>query len=1211
MKLINGKIIFNYYNMNFSFVVNKRKNIKPVSYNEKLFLLDVNDNIFSPTKLSSSPLAKDKKELNKLINKEKIKEDNEEKIKEDDKERNIKMRSKYSLKISPFYLNNRKKFIQKINDIYYNYKKEYANILKNNIITCESISEKKEFELMTHQKLVRDYLSLNTPYRGLLLYFSLGSGKTCSSIAIAEGLKSEKRIYIMTPASLSSNYMNSLKECGDPIYKLKQKWIYKTIKDIKTKEELNEYSEKFSLPIDYIKKNGLWVASIKGSPNFSNLTTDEQKSLNSQIELMIHAKYTFINFNGNRSKNWITLSNNNKISSPFDNSVVIIDEVHIFIGEITSILQKKNHIEHPTYKMYKAIMMAENARIVLLTGTPIVNKPVETAILYNMLRGIIRSWVFKIPNYISIKFNDKIFEKLLKENDITTYDYYKFNSINNTLTITRNPFGFIRSNNKGEYNGVILNEDGEISNDDFNKQVTIMIEDYINENNDKNIKIELGETKYNYLFPDKDDDFNAKYIDPENRVIKNQYQFEINILGLTSYYRSENEKLVPRTILPDQYKKNTINDVDKKNYLNNELFNEYHIELIPMSEYQINIYNELRTFEISKERKKRKNNLLDELDFQKYSSSYRLDSRTACNFVFPKEVPKPLSITKRENIIKSKKGGSYKKKSISSTSKKLDIIKKTNKKFVNKDKDKNEKIKNKEKYEKEDDEKEDEYQDKDDYEKEDNYDDEKEDNDDEDEKDDDKDDEDDEDNDEKERDDDDKDDEDDDEDDEDDDKDNDKDDDKDDDKDENEKNKKYINKKNDYFDEDDEDDEEDKINIEEYNVLNELSNGDYLKESSLSKYSEKFLKILNNIRDPDNIGSHLFYSFFKNLEGVGIFKLVLEKNGFYEFKIIKNKKGQYEIENYDTKKKYFVLYTGDVDSEIREIILSIYNSRWENIKNSPKIIKQLKDRNNYLGEIIKVLMITKAGATGIDLKNTRFVHICEPFWNITLIQQAVGRAKRICSHVDLEDKYKTVKIFMYLSVFTKSQIKTKAYKTIMDFDRIDNIPSTTDEHLLWISYKKNEINSQFIESIKKTSIDCDIYSSKENIKCLSFGIVNSNDFTNSSITDIDNIDKINDSNDIDNIFARQNDIIKQKIELSILTNVPYYLNSDGKLIKQSNNFVIDNNNNKVYDYDDYTDIDENGEPKHKLRLIGEIILYDGDEYPKYKKKRIIKLNVNV
>ena len=44
----------------------------------------------------------------------------------------------------------------------------------------------------------------------------------------------------------------------------------------------------------------------------------------------------------------------------------------------------------------------------------------------------------------------------------------------------------------------------------------------------------------------------------------------------------------------------------------------------------------------------------------------------------------------------------------------------------------------------------------------------------------------------------------------------------------------------------------------------------------------------NNIEE--NKGLHLIYSQFRTLEGIGIFQLVLEANGFAQFKIAKNAK---------------------------------------------------------------------------------------------------------------------------------------------------------------------------------------------------------------------------------------------------------------------------------------------------------------------------------
>ena len=99
-----------------------------------------------------------------------------------------------TIRSSGYYMNNRKKFISHLMPLFDKYKRELSN--KGKEESCDDKSkqsEKGEFNLMIHQRVVRDYLNLYTPYRGLLLYHGLGSGKTCTSIAIAEGMKSQKK----------------------------------------------------------------------------------------------------------------------------------------------------------------------------------------------------------------------------------------------------------------------------------------------------------------------------------------------------------------------------------------------------------------------------------------------------------------------------------------------------------------------------------------------------------------------------------------------------------------------------------------------------------------------------------------------------------------------------------------------------------------------------------------------------------------------------------------------------------------------------------------------------------------------------------------------------------------------------------------------------------------------------------------------------------
>ena len=89
---------------------------------------------------------------------------------------------KVLLRASSYFMNNREFFINFINSLFEPYRKDI--LTDTTTVSCDN--KNIDFALLTHQKIVRDYINNYTPYRGLLLYHGLGSGKTCSSIAIAE-----------------------------------------------------------------------------------------------------------------------------------------------------------------------------------------------------------------------------------------------------------------------------------------------------------------------------------------------------------------------------------------------------------------------------------------------------------------------------------------------------------------------------------------------------------------------------------------------------------------------------------------------------------------------------------------------------------------------------------------------------------------------------------------------------------------------------------------------------------------------------------------------------------------------------------------------------------------------------------------------------------------------------------------------------------------
>ena len=76
-------------------------------------------------------------------------------------------------------------------------------------------------KIKIHQQFVQNYLSTETPFRGLLVYHGLGTGKTRTAVTTAEGLSNNMPIYTMLPASLESEFLNEVRNWGDVSLKLK------------------------------------------------------------------------------------------------------------------------------------------------------------------------------------------------------------------------------------------------------------------------------------------------------------------------------------------------------------------------------------------------------------------------------------------------------------------------------------------------------------------------------------------------------------------------------------------------------------------------------------------------------------------------------------------------------------------------------------------------------------------------------------------------------------------------------------------------------------------------------------------------------------------------------------------------------------------------------------------------------------------------------
>ena len=301
----------------------------------------------------------------------------------------------------------------------------------------------------------------------------------------------------------------------------------------------------------------------------------------------------------------------------------------------------------------------------------------------------------------------------------------------------------------------------------------------------------------------------------------------------------------------------------------------------------------------------------------------------------------------------------------------------------------------------------------------------------------------------------------------------------------------------------------------------------------------------------------------------GIFKLVLEANGYAEFKIKKEGGGNWvlDIAEEDRGKPTFALYTGTEDDDKKEIIRNVFNGDWKFIPPSLEAELRLISSNNIYGEVIKVFMITASGAEGISLKNTRYVHIMEPYWHPVRIQQVIGRARRICSHQELPEELRTVDVFLYLMEFSEEQLASDATieLRLKDTSKLSDRPITSDEALYEIATLKEEVTDKLLTAVKEASFDCQLHSQagqSEKLQCFQFGSIDPNRFSFEGSYANEDVDAV----------AEQN---FKEVTLDNLVELTY----DG--IK----YAYDKKTGAVYDFDSYE--------RQQLVQIGKLIKREG------------------
>lgn len=197
--------------------------------------------------------------------------------------------------------------------------------------TYDQWCNSRKYTLQLPQQFLAKYINPNTPYSGVLIYHKIGSGKTCTAIQIAEQWKKRSNIVVVVPASLRGNFRNELRsQCAGNIY-------------------LTENQRKELAKLD------------PGEKKYTEIINASDEKINEYYDIYSYEKFVQSLENGNLS---------------LKNTLLIIDEIQNMISEFGT----RYNILYDSIKKGP-----KDLRLVLLSATPMFDKPNELALTLNLL----------------------------------------------------------------------------------------------------------------------------------------------------------------------------------------------------------------------------------------------------------------------------------------------------------------------------------------------------------------------------------------------------------------------------------------------------------------------------------------------------------------------------------------------------------------------------------------------------------------------------------------------------------------------------------------------------------------------------------------------------------------------------------------------------------------------------------------------------------
>ena len=518
---------------------------------------------------------------------------------------------------------------------------------------CAKAVSSSEVKSFAYQAFVRDYIQRASPYRGVLVYHGLGSGKTCTSIAAMEALyvaNPDKPVYVMTPASLSPNYKGEIMKCGPFIFRTDNFWRWVPVPSMATMTpEINLLVNVLGVPAFVVKtQKGGWVPDPSRKSNFESLSGVQQAAIKKQIQEHIEMRFEFIHYNGITDKKmrmWAC-----KTPNMFDGATIVIDEVHNLVRTINNASLDVFYRDEPRdmatyipkfcevgkkykimYLLYRMLCNSVGTKIIALSATPIINFPQEIAILSNILAGDTRMAEVSTPG---LDRREQILRMLKTHPEVDFCEVVPRTDLGtSTVRFTPVPSGFrkVIDPATGETRGFVRDERLAAAKEEILRERNLEawftgVAERISAEG-----IAFGKPTFSSVprLPDLEKLFRELYIDTERFEVKDAMKLNMmaRLSGLISYYKGGKADLMAKVTRDEEV-------------------------YVDMSDLQLKKYTEQRKMEIDKELREKKKKPKAGPDYaqvtQSINSTFKIFSRAACNFVFPADMERPVPADYRD-----------------------------------------------------------------------------------------------------------------------------------------------------------------------------------------------------------------------------------------------------------------------------------------------------------------------------------------------------------------------------------------------------------------------------------------------------------------------------------------------------------------------------------------------------------------------------------